>query len=90
MGCAPKGQSIDRIDVDGNYQPDNCKWSSHFEQARNTTRNVRIRFGDREQILEDWAVESGLDAQLIHRRIFQYKWSVVRAMTTPKRDRKKH
>jgi hypothetical protein len=35
MGIKPHGHSLERIDTNGNYEPDNCKWADYFEQARN-------------------------------------------------------
>lgn len=35
MGVRPEGKTLDRIDVDGNYEPRNCKWSTRTEQERN-------------------------------------------------------
>jgi hypothetical protein len=35
MGAPPRNRTLDRIDVNGNYEPNNCRWASTFEQSRN-------------------------------------------------------
>jgi hypothetical protein len=66
--------TIDRIDNNGNYQPDNCQWVSRYEQARNRSTNIFITYDGRTQIALDWANELGLSYDTICRR-YKKGWS---------------
>ena len=66
---APRGKTtIDRIDVNGNYEPSNCRICDQKTQGRNTRKNVRIKIGDRELTAGEWAEVSGVKESLVRDR----------------------
>jgi len=60
MGARPKGMTLDRIDINKDYSPENCKWSTSAEQMRNTSRTRFIEHNGIKKCLTDWAKEFGL------------------------------
>lgn len=61
--------SIDRIDVNGNYEPSNCRWSTFEEQGFNKRNNHLITINGVTKPLGMWAKESGLNEGIIRGRI---------------------
>ena len=82
MGVAPDNMSLDRIDVNGNYEKSNCRWVTHKEQMNNTRVNIFIDWNGKTQTLSQWSEEIGMQYQTLRARL-NAGWSVEDAMTKP-------
>lgn len=75
--------TIDRIDVNGNYEPLNCRWITNEAQQSNR-RNVRyIDYNGETHTIPEWSKILGIPYNVLYLRIVSHKWSVKKAFTTP-------
>ncbi len=61
--------TIDRIDNEGPYSPENCRWATRKEQGRNSRHNHIITFNNKSMVLEEWAEKLGINSGVIGCRI---------------------
>ena len=80
--------SIDRIDVDKGYSPNNCRWATSEMQQNNTTRNKIIDFMGKSMTQAQWARETGISQSAIKDRLTKLNWSVEKTLTTPIKERR--
>lgn len=74
-----KGLTIDRINTDGDYTPENCRWISIAEQQRNKSSNHLIEYHGERHSLTEWSKILGVPRTTLSNRIMYLGWSVDRA-----------
>ena len=76
------GLEIDRIDNNKGYSPENCRWVTKTQNARNTSRNKYIEWNGETRVLSEWCELLGLDYNSVNMRLHR-GWSFEKAVSTP-------
>ena len=90
VGPRPSSKhSLDRIKVDGHYEPGNVRWATTREQSRNTRRNHIYMLDGQAYFMADLAEKSGINHQTIKDRL-RRGWTLERAVSVPARKLANH
>lgn len=73
--------TLDRINVDGNYEPSNCRWADALTQMNNVTTNRYIEYKDKTMTMAEMAREYGIKYSTLQTRL-KRGWSIKRALET--------
>ncbi len=87
MGERPVGTTLDRIDVDGNYTKNNCRWATVKEQSNNKSSNMYIKYNGKTLTATQWSEATGIDCRNIYWRI-KKGWSIEKVLNTPTRAKR--
>lgn len=74
--------TIDRIDVNGNYCPENCHWATTMQQGRNRRNNVFYDINGEVHTIPEWSRISGIKIHTIQQRL-KRGWNIERAVFSP-------
>lgn len=75
--------TIDRINNDDGYAPENCRWVDRVEQSNNKRNNKYIEYDGLVLTIAEWARRCGIPYKTLHRRINSLHWDIPRALTEP-------
>lgn len=83
MGERPPGTTLDRIDPNGDYCKNNCRWATQQQQLLNRRNTPMLTVRGITKSLYEWSLESPIAYQTIWNRVFRHNWDHERAITQP-------
>jgi len=89
IGPRPTNEhSLERINNNGNYEPNNVKWASQMEQCNNKRNNCTITLHGHTMTLRQWSCFTGINYGTLHSRINESCWPIAKAIFQPVRKHK--
>lgn len=76
------GLTIDRINVNGHYEPFNCRWITQKKQMNNTRVNVYITYNNETHTMQEWSEMTNISYSTLRGR-YRRKWDIEKMLTTP-------
>lgn len=71
--------TLDRIDVNGNYEPSNCRWANAYTQQNNKTSNINITYDGETHSLKEWSRIRGINYETLYSR-YKRNWKIARML----------
>jgi hypothetical protein len=75
--------TIDRVDANGDYCPENCRWATNAEQQNHTSYNRLYTYKGETLNVMQWAKKAGISANMLYKRLLR-GWDIERALNTKK------
>lgn len=73
--------TLDRIDVNGNYEPSNCRWATQETQCNNKRDNAKVTYKGETKTITQWARELNIHPNTLYSRIEKLDWDIDRAFS---------
>lgn len=81
MGERPQGLTLDRWpNLNGNYEPDNCRWATEVQQKRGRRNVHNLTFGGETKTITEWSAQYGLKPRTLHARLFRMGLPLEKAL----------
>jgi len=80
MGARPTDKTLDRINTESGYSPENCQWATRETQANNRRNNRIIEYKGESLTLMQWSKRKGIKYDTLFRRL-EAGWSIEKTLT---------